>query len=258
MLRSGNLSLSLVAAIVASLAAVTLASAAANNLQQIAVSIHSGGPDTLSQIGLAIDDGGTYQAGDGSVRTIPGDGSVRFISIGAGSQDAFCFHNVQINGPVDGTSNTIFLGEAVGLTVASSFARGTQDGVRSIVDGTSNTITLPETNGFCLGGVTGVDPVPGADSGGGENGVFLGGNSSFDACFGSASLSAPIIDGTSNTISFGETRSNVCFNNIVVSPDVQVIAIAAAEPGSLALLLPAMLGLTALGYSMQRARSPIA
>jgi hypothetical protein len=65
-----------------------------------------------------------------------------------------------------------------------------------------------------------------------------------------------IADGTSNTISFAETRNAACFDNIGVPDDVQVIATAAAEPGSFAMLLPAIIGLTAAGYGMRRARSP--
>jgi hypothetical protein len=248
----------LAAALVVALAAFAPTLAGTNNLTQIGIAQHSGGPDTLRQIGIALHDGGTYLAGDGSVRTIPGDGSVRLISIGGGTQEAFCFHNVQTVGTIqDGTSNTIFLGEDVGLAVVPTSTSGLAP-VRGILDGTSNTITFPESTNFCMGGVTDVDVVPGGDLAGGDNGVFLGDGSSFDLCVGSAFVSAPITDGTSNTILLGETRSNVCFNNIVVSGDLPVTLAAAPEPGSLALLLPAMLGVTALGHGMRRARPRIA
>jgi hypothetical protein len=99
--------------------------------------------------------------------------------------------------------------------------------------------------------------VPGGDLTGGDDGVFLGVGSSFELCVGSAVVWAAITDGTSNTILLGETRSSVCFNNIVVSGDVPVTLTAAPEPGSLT-LLSAMLGVTALGHGMRRARSRIA
>ena len=224
----------LAAALVVALAAFAPTLVDTNNLTQIGIAQHSGGPDTLRQIGIALHDGGTYLAGDGSVRTIPGDGSVRLISIGGGTQEAFCFQNVQTVGTIqDGTSNTIFLGEDVGLAVVPTSTSGLAP-VRGILDGTSNTITFPESTNFCMGG------------------------SSFDLCVGSAFVSAPITDGTSNTILLGETRSNVCFNNIVVSGDLPVTLAAAPEPGSLALLPPAMLGVTALGHGMRRARPRIA
>jgi hypothetical protein len=148
---------------VVALAAFAPTLAGTNNLTQIGIAQHSGGPDTLRQIGIALHDGGTYLAGDGSVRTIPGDGSVRLISIGGGTQEAFCFHNVQTVGTIqDGTSNTIFLGEDVGLAVVPTSTSGLAP-VRGILDGTSNTITFPESTNFCMGGVTDVDVVPGGD-----------------------------------------------------------------------------------------------
>ena len=142
---------SLVAALLVVLAAFAPTLAATNNLTQIGIAQHSGGPDTLRQIGIALHDGGTYLAGDGSVRTIPGDGSVRLISIGGGTQEALCFHNVQTVGTIqDGTSNTIFLGENVGLAVVPTSISGLAP-VRGILDGTSNTITFPEIDQFLPG-----------------------------------------------------------------------------------------------------------
>lgn len=228
---------------------------AANNLTQIDVVQNSDGSNNLRQIGIALHDGYTYVAGDGSVRTIPGDGSVRFVSIGEGTQETYCFHNVRTVGAggapaviSDGTSNTIFLSETASFSLLPTIESGLgSGGVRSIYDGTSNTITFAETSQFCAGTTN----TPPNNAPAGSN-VYLGGNSSFDLCVGSAGISAPILDGTSNTITFGETRSSVCFGDIVVDPNVQVTIIATPEPDALALLLPAMLGLTVVGHGMQR------
>jgi hypothetical protein len=240
----GNLGLG---AVLAALA-VAFAFAQTNDLTQIAIAVHADGTNDLQQIGIALHDGYTYVAGDGSVRTVPGDGSVRLISIGGGTQESFCFHNATI---VDGSSNTIFLGENIGLRVAPGFLSGPSS-ARSVLDGLSNTLTFGETP--CLGGVTGIGETAG-DPTGEAPGIHVGDGASFDLCSSSARVST-IADGTSNTITFAETRNAACFNNIDVPGDVQVIATAAPEPGSLALLLPAIVGLTAAGYGVQRARSP--
>ncbi len=247
--------LTFVATLVTALTALAPTFAAINDLTQIGVAMNSDGTNDLKQIGIALDDGYTYVAGDGSVRTVPGDGSVRLISVGGGTQASFCFHNATI---VDGTSNTIFLGENVGLSVAPSFLSSPsgfplgQDPVRSVLDGQSNTLMLGETP--CLGGITGIGETAG-DPTNEAPGIHVGDGASFDLCTSSARVST-IADGTSNTIIFAETRDGACFDNIAPPSNVSVFTATASEPDSLALLMLAVLGVTGLGRGAQRTRSP--
>jgi hypothetical protein len=240
--------LTLVATLMVALAALAPTFAATNDLTQIGIAVHSDGTNDLKQIGIALHDGYTYVAGDGSVRTVPGDGSVRLISIGGGTQESVCFHNATI---VDGNSNTIFLGENVGLSVTPTFLSGPSS-ARSVLDGSSNTISLRESPS-CLGGVTGIGETAG-DPTNEAPGIHVGDGASFDLCTSSALVST-IADGTSNTITFAETRNGACFDNIVPPSNVSVFAAVAPEPDSWVLLLPAVLGLTGLGHAVQRTRS---
>ena len=234
------------AAFVVSLAVAAVAFAA-NNLTQIGVALHSDGTNNLSQIGIALHDGYTYQ-GLGGIQTVIGDGSVRLISVGGGTQETFCFHGANTVGTIqDGSSNTIFLGGNVGLSVVPTVLGGAGSTARSVLDGTSNTILLGETP-TCVGGVTGIGETPG-DPTNEEPGIHVGSGGSFDLCLSSARV-VTIADGSSNTITFEEDRNAVCFNNIVPPNDINVVAATAPEPGSLVLLTAALLGLMALGRCM--------
>jgi hypothetical protein len=156
------LSLLLVAAFGAMLAvSPRIHSEPINNLEQLGFAVHDG-VNSLSQIGMGLHDF-SYAAGDGSVRTVTGDGSVRFKSVGAGVSAALCFHGVTVSGTIqDGTSNTILFSETNGLQFHAGVLTGLSS-VRSILDGTSNTITFPELplTQFCIGGVSDLDPVTG-------------------------------------------------------------------------------------------------
>ena len=192
------------------LAGATSAGASAiNNLEQLGIGLHNAGND-LSQLGLALH-AGSYAAADGSVRTVIGDGSVRFISIGSTASSVLCVHNATTTGQfLDGTSNTLLFSESLGLRFTGGTLLGSEP-IRGIADGTSNTIIFPESplSNFCIDDVTNLDPVTGPN----------------------------ITDGTSNTIQLPETRNNVCFENVVAAPDLTVVSTVSAvpEPATLAL-----------------------
>jgi hypothetical protein len=227
-------------------AAPATASVILNNLQQIALSTHDGATNNLKQIGLSLHGGHSFVAGDGSVRTIPDDGSVRFVAVGSDSSASLCFHHVHVPGNItDGTSNTIAFSESVGLQVTPGFVTGPHP-IRDILDGTSNTIFFGETpnDELCLGNTLIGDPVIGNFTDGTSNTIVFGENSDFDICFNSARVTT-IADGTSNTLLFGETQNGLCFENVQVAGDLTVTG-DVPEPGSLALLLTATLGLVVL------------
>ena len=227
--------------LVASLAALSVSSRVhsepINNLEQIAIAVHDG-TNNLSQIAIGLHDF-SYAAGDGSVRMVSGDGSVRLISVGPDVHAALCFHGVTVGGSIqDGTSNTILFSETVGLQFQGGVLSSLST-VRSVLDGSSNTITFPELplTQFCIGGVTGLDPVTGPNlTDGLSNSITFGEGSSFDLCLSTA-RTPTIVDGTSNTILFPETRSNFCLDNIVPAGDLTVTA-SVSEPATVALLVP--------------------
>jgi hypothetical protein len=224
------------ALVLASIAVVPTLARANAVLQQFLLPFQEQGTNNLKQIDIALhDDGtdGTYLA-DGSVRSIPSDGSVRFIFPDLGALSSICFHNVRIPGSItDGTSNTIAFSEGIGLGVTPGFLSSIAP-VRDVLDGTSNTIQFPEsTSSICLGDTGIGDPELGNFTDGTSNTIIFGEGSSFDFCFRSANVGS-VQDGTSNTILFGETRNNVCYVDVTVGDNLSVAGV--PEPSSFGML----------------------
>lgn len=154
--------------------------------------------------------------------TIIVDGTSNTILLGEDTSVATCFRNVRLPGITDGTSNTILFNELPYEDVCQPNLRDLLDweqAFRDIADGTSNTILLGETDGLAL----------------------LDATSRIDIC---ASNATTIVDGTSNTIAVGES---LCFSNLrIPSREVAVPA-----PGTFALLLGALL-LSGVGRRVTR------
>ena len=149
---------------------------------------------------------------------------------------------------VDGTSNTILLGET---TRVSGCVRRVSP-VTSIVDGSSNTILLGETLDVCWDDEEGLPLTRGGSSSitdGTSNTILLGetlpylfdsGRSTIDVCVSNPSIA----DGTSNTILLPEAGEPLCLSGTVG-------AAAVPEPASGLLL---MLGMGTALYGRVRGR----
>jgi len=125
---------------------------------------------------------------------------------------------------VDGTSNTILIGEEQYGSACRPNLRDLSNWeqvLRDIADGTSNTIFIGETDGFAV----------------------LDQSSRVRICASDGLTS--IVDGTSNTIAVGES---LCFDGLQIGARQQA---AVTTPGTLALLLGAfvMLGISRRAHS---------
>ena len=171
------------------------------------------------------------------------DGTSNTIAFTENTRLAVCVDGVRVGGaplvnPItDGSSNTLQFGESAGFAVNAGIIRSRRP-VGQITDGSSNTIELDEiaVDSFCLGGVI---PIVSDTVDGTSNTIVFGEESRFDACADNVRV-GQIADGTSNTIIFGEVIPRFCVEDVLVREAAEATA---AEPVTLLLCGTAALGL---------------
>lgn len=169
--------------------------------------------------------------GPGSLGVVV-DGTSNTILLGENARVAVCFDGVSVGGggpilnPItDGSSNTLLFGESAGLQVNVGRVLSRRP-IAQITDGSSNTILIGEvsSSSFCLDDVRAAPTVTDGTS----NTILIGETSHFDVCV-------------------AQNGATTCFEN-VQSPTG---AASVPEPATAALLLG---GLAATAVARRRAR----